>query len=120
MVIVNASSETMAIKSAQVPVLKQLCKCNNSVKRKLLKHGGKPLQLCLRECALNVVKGNVPLSKHQFKKLKRYRKQVRELSKPRTSQKKRLQIEQKGGFLASLLLPIIGSVVQRVISKRKR
>ena len=106
----------MALKT-QLPVLKQLCKCNKREQRKLLRQGGKPLQLCLRECALNIVKGNVPLSKNQFKKLKRYKNSLREISKKRTSVKQRLKIEQRGGFLASLLIPIIGSIAGGLIKK---
>ena len=107
----------MVIKSAHVPVLRQLCRCNTKVRKQILKQGGKPLQLCLRECALNVIKGNVPLSKTNFNRLKKHKKQLRELSKKATSQKRRLQIEQRGGFLASLLLPIVGSLAGAVIQK---
>lgn len=105
----------MAIKSAQVPVLRQLCRCKKKVQKQILQQGGKPLQVCLRECALNVIKGNVPLSKKHFTQLKKHKKQLRELSKKNTSQKRRLQIEQRGGFLASLLLPIVGSIAGAVI-----
>lgn len=106
----------MAIKQ-HLAVLKQLCKANKKVQRKLLAQGGRPLQHCLRECAVNLLAGTVPLSKHQFKKLKRYRNSIRELGRKKTSLKKRIHIEQQGGFLASLLLPIIGSVAGAVIKK---
>ena len=56
----------------------------------------------------------------QFNNLKQYRKEIREISKKRTSQKKRLEIQQKGGFLASLLIPIIGSLAGAIISNTKR
>ena len=103
--------------SEHLPVLKQLCRCNKKLQKQLLLQGGKSLQLCLRECALNVIKGNVPLSKHQFQKLKKYKKNLRDLSKKRTSFKERLQIEQRGGFLPAFLLPIIGSVASALITK---
>lgn len=103
--------------SSELTVLKKLCKCNKKTQKQLLNQGGKKLQLCLRECALNVIRGNVPLSKHQFKKLRKYRKDLRELSHKRTSLKRRLKIEQKGGFLASLLLPIVGSLASAAIAK---
>lgn len=118
-----AFSSNMAIKK-HVTVLRQLCKANKTVQRKLLVQGGKPLQHCLRECAVNLLAGNVPLSKPQFKRLKRYRNHIRELGRKKTSQKRRIQIEQQGGFLASLLLPIIGSVaasaIKTAIDKKKR
>lgn len=108
----------MVIKSKHVPLLRQLCRCNQTTAKNILKKN-KDLQLCLRECAVNVLKGNVPLSKHQLKKLKRHKKQLRELSLKKTSQKRRLQIEQKGGFLASLLFPVIGSIIKSAINKKR-
>lgn len=104
----------MAIRK-QLPLLKKLCKCNKKAKKQLLLEGGKSLQLCLRECALNVIRGNVPLSKHQFKKLQKFKKYLRQLSQKKTSLKRRLHIEQRGGFLSSLLLPILGSVIAQVV-----
>lgn len=101
----------------QLPLLKKLCKSDKRNQKKILLQGGKSLQHCLRECVVNVLSGTVPLSKHQFNKLKRYRSTLRELSKKRTSLKKRIKIEQKGGFLASLLVPIIGSLVGSAIKK---
>lgn len=98
-----------------LPVLKKLCRCNKKLKKQLLIKGGKPLQLCLRECALNVLKGNVSLSKHQFNRLKRFKQNLRDISKKKTSLKKRLQIEQRGGFLSSLLVPIVGSIASEVL-----
>ena len=106
----------MALKK-QLPQLKKLCKCNKKLQRQILTEGGKPLQLCLRECALNVIRGNVPLSKHQFNRLKKFKRDLRDLSKKKTSAKRRLHIEQKGGFLPSLLLPIIGSIASAAISR---
>ena len=103
--------------STHLPVLRRLCRCNNKLQREILLRGGKPLQLCLRECALNVLRGNVPLSKHQFRKLRKFKNNLRELSRKNTTQKRRLEIEQRGGFLASLLLPIVGSLAGAVIRK---
>ena len=106
----------MGLKANHIAILKQLCKCNHKIRKEILKQGGKPLQQCLRECAVNVLRGNVPLSKRQLSSLKKHKKQLRELAKKKTSNKKRLQIEQRGGFLASLLLPIVGSIASAVIS----
>ena len=102
---------------AHAPLLKQLSRCNKRERRKLLVQGGKGLQVCLRECALNVLRGNVPLSKRQFQKLKRYKNDLRHLSKKSTRKTKRIQIEQRGGFLPSLLIPILGSLVGAVVKR---
>jgi len=103
---------------AHMSLLKRLSKCTPKQRKALLKEGGKSLQLCLRECALNILKGNVPLTKCQKTKLKRYKQGIRDLSKKSTSQKKRLHIEQKGGFLPLLLGPIVGSVLGTLLKRR--
>lgn len=103
---------------AHLSLLKKLTKCKGKQRKTLLGEGGKSLQLCLRECALNILKGNLHLTKSQHLKLKKYKKHIRELSKKKTSQKKRLQIEQRGGFLPLLLAPVLGAVVSQLINKR--
>ena len=102
---------------SQLNTLKKLQKCSSKERKKLLIHGGKPLQLCLRECAINVLKGNVHLSKPQFKRLKKFKKHLRDLSHKSTSHKRRLQIEQRGGFLPMLLAPIVGSLLGGLLKK---
>jgi hypothetical protein len=101
----------------QLSVLKKLCSSKKQGQRKLLLQGGKSLQHCLRECAINLLSGTVPLSKRQFKKLKKHRNSLRELSKKRTTHKKRIQIEQRGGFLASLLIPVVAAIASATIKK---
>lgn len=100
-----------------LPVLKKLRKCSAKQRRALLESGGKPLQLCLQECAINILNGNVPLSKVQYTRLRKHRKHLRDLSKSTTSQKKKLSIEQKGGFIAGLLAPILASVVSGLVKR---
>ena len=95
----------------EIPVLKALCKCTSGKRKQLLQTGGKKLQICLDECAVNVLKGNVPLSKKHFSKLEKYKKPLRDVSLRKTSQMKRRQIVQRGGFLPALLAPIITSLV---------
>jgi len=104
----------------QLPTLRKLRRCNNKTRKALLSGGGKQLQLCLRECAVNVLKGNVYLNKKQFKKLAKYKKQIRDLSKKSTSQKKRQKIVQRGGFLPLLLAPVIGSLLGATLKRFKK
>lgn len=75
----------------------------------LIKKGGKPFLQCVCECALNMTRGNIPLSKPQWKKLKRYKHPLTQLSKKKLSlKKKRTIVQQKGGRLLPLLFtPII-------------
>jgi len=79
-------------------------------KRKLLISAAKPDHLkCIAECAHNIVRGNVRISKVQQKKLKRHAKFIRLIAKKSFSlpKKKRLLV-QRGGFLPALIAPILG------------
>ena len=98
-------------------VLKKLKTCNVKQRKKLLKQGGKALQLCLQECAMNILNGNIPLTPFQLKKLRRHKEKVRKIAKSRISHKQKLDIEQKGGFLPALLAPVVGAVLGSIFKK---
>ena len=70
---------------------------------------------CLCECADNILRGNVPLTKLQKEKLKRNKAGLRALTKKSVSLKQKKAILQKGGFVGSLLAPI-ASVVAPLLS----
>jgi hypothetical protein len=108
----------MARLRKHLPVLKRLARCHHKTQQKaILKEGGKELLLCLGECALNLTSGNVPLSKPQLKKLRKYKTPLRILSKKKTSLKQRSQIVQRGGFLPLLLAPIVGTLLGKLLGK---
>ncbi len=62
---------------------------------------------CVAECARNVLKGRVPLTSTQKKKLTRRKHALRQMSLKKTTYKKKRKIIQSGGFLGALLTPII-------------
>jgi hypothetical protein len=69
----------------------------------------------LREIVLNAAKGNVPLSKVQKGKLRRYKQQIKAIISPRKSKKLRSQaVIQSGGWLP-ILLPVITSILGEVV-----
>jgi len=70
-------------------------------------------RLC--ECAYNILKGNVPLTRKQKDQLKRNKTGLRALVKKSVPLKKKKTILQKVGFLGSLLAPI-ASVVTPLLS----
>jgi hypothetical protein len=78
---------------------------------------GPGLLRCLSECALNVLEGNVKLSKCAKRKLRKYKGQLRKVADKRVSKaKKKKIIIQRGGFLLPLLsavLPALSSHVFR-------
>jgi hypothetical protein len=97
----------MTITEEQFKRLKALARAKDKATiKRLLKEGGQGLQTALRECALNIIRGNVKLSPQQLQRLKKHKNSLRELAKKRTSVKRRIQIEQRGGFFWDLVTPL--------------
>ena len=98
--------------------LMELKRTKNKEKiKKILELGGKDLTNCICECAMNVIKGNVPLTKAQFKQMKRYKTSLQQLSNKKISQRKRNTIvNQKGAGLLPLLIgPIIKALAGSIL-----
>jgi hypothetical protein len=62
------------------------------------------------ECAQNLLKGNVKLTKGQREKIRSRKQSFRKLVFKRTPLAKKRQILQKGGFLGALLRPIVAAL----------
>lgn len=62
---------------------------------------------CFSECALNILKGNVKLSRAQLQKLRREKNNLRRLSLKKTPLSQKRKIVQKGGFIGGLLAPVL-------------
>ena len=93
--------------SRHAPLLHHLSKAKPKTIRSVIKTGDKDLISVFSECALNVLKGVVPLTKGQRSKLGRYKKCLRDLVNRKTTNQKKKKILQRGGFLGALLPPII-------------
>jgi len=72
---------------------------------------------CFSECAKNVLKGNVPLSKRQFSRLEREKTNVRALASKRTSLRKKRRVVQKGGFVGALLMPALAALGSLLVNR---
>ena len=92
----------------QAPLLIYLAKAKPAVVKAIINTGDKELINALCECALNVLSGNVPLTKTQKTRLCRHKTGLREISRKNTSLKKKKETLQRGGFLGALLSPILG------------
>lgn len=95
----------MTLSRKQLDQLKLLNSCPRKLQKTILKKLPSPCIKAICECCLNVLKGNVPLSKHQKGGLRKHKGTLRKLAdrKPSLFTKKKL-IVQKGGFL-NILLP---------------
>lgn len=93
-------------------LMRLLHKCKPHAQKAII--GGAPNEVvnCLCEVALNILKGNVPLDNKQKTSLSKYKSGLRSLAKKSTSQKKKRQILQRGGFLGALLGPLLGTILK--------
>ena len=106
----------MAIHKHHVEVLKKLKTCRALTQRKaILNKGGKQLQRVLREIAHNVLRGNVSLTKKQLKDLKKHRRGVRLIAGKKPTVKRRLKVQQRGGFLSALIAPILTTLASSIL-----
>ena len=92
-------------------VLTALAKSDPRVRQAILLGFDKELIKCISECALNILKGNVPLKPNEKKALGKYKNKLRQIVDKKTSLKKKHSIIQKGGFLPLLLAPLLSSVI---------
>ena len=95
-----------------LPLLQWLSKAKPQSSKALLKTADKEVLDTVRECCLNVLKGNVPLTSQQKKRLHKHKHTLRRLaSTKRISDKTKRKLVQKGVFLAALLGPILSAVL---------
>lgn len=93
-----------------IAILCALYKSSLSVKRRILKDSPPEVINLLIDCALNILQGKIEVNDKERKNLYRHRYNLRSLVKKSTPKKKKTEILQKGGFLAGLLAPIVGSI----------
>jgi hypothetical protein len=92
-----------------------LQKARPCIRNHLITKADRSLVDCLCECADNILRVNIPLTKLQKENLKRNKAGLRALTKKSVSLKKKKAILQKSGFFGSLLAPIV-SVVAPLLS----
>lgn len=99
--------------------LRVLAKSNPKLRRAILKCCNTELVKTICEVTLNVLKGVVPISKQQKKRLTRYKKVLRALVDKKVSiNKKKEFLNQSGGNFLPFLIPPVLSVLASLISKK--
>ena len=73
---------------------------------------------CISECCANVLKGRVPLTPRQKSHLCKHRDALRLVANKKLGLKKKTEIIQKGGFLGSLLVPVMALLGSFLLSKK--
>lgn len=98
-------------------VLKVLAKAKPDLVRSIIKPAKKSLIDFFSECAFNILRGSVPITSVQRKKLKRYVRGLRKLARKKTSVKERKKILQTGGIVPLILKHILPMVVSPLLNK---
>lgn len=93
-----------------VDLLRWLSQAKPAEIRSIIKSVDKDLLDTLCECGLNVLKGRVPLTPIQKSRLRRHKTGLRRLVQKSTPLKEKRALLQKGGFLGTLLAPVLGAL----------
>ena len=95
-----------------------LAKAKPAHRKAILSTADRDLIICLCDCAVNILKGNVLLKAHEYQKLCKAKAHLRQLAGEKTTIKARRKIlVQKGGFIPALLAPILGIAGQLLVEK---
>lgn len=96
-------------------LLKLLAKSSAKQRQAILDAAGKELLKSVCECAYNLLRGNISLSKTQKRKLAAKKKTLRDLTAKKVSLKRKREIIlQRGGNLLSVLLPPIIQTLEKI------
>ena len=110
-------------------ILYALYHLNNEERAALLKKARPALVKVICECALNILSGNIPLTKSQKSNLRKHVHILRKLvvaepghrngvDRKHFGRKKKKLIVQKGsGFIPALLAPLLGTLLSSLLSK---
>lgn len=82
-------------------------------RKNILQSASKDLVLTLCEIALNILRGNIPLTAKQFKKFKKQKTKIKLCADKKASLKRKRKAIQTGGFLLPLLsvaIPVLSSL----------
>lgn len=104
----------------QLPLLDSLAKASPAKRKKILKAANFDLIKSIIECIENVLKGNVKLKKKFLTKLKKYKTVLHRIlnSGKKWTHKKKVIIQSGGAFLPTLLAPVVGLLVDRLLLSR--
>lgn len=96
-----------------LPKLQMLYKASPSVRRVIVCGSSADFIDALCEIALNVLRGNIPLTEKQYSHLKKNRSIIRLIADKKVKHlKKKKTIKQSGGFL----LPLLGAAIPFITS----
>ena len=95
-----------------LPYLQVIVKSKPKLRKLLIDNVPANVITAICECSLNLLKGVIPVTPRQKRRLARYETHLRDLASKKVSRKrKKLYLNQKSGNLLSALLPPVLSVL---------
>ena len=113
----NSHDENMSVIKKKEYVLRILAEGDPKMSKYIICGADRKLIHCFVDFAHNILKGNIPLGLKKKKRLGKYKEELRALRKKNTSDRRKKQILQEGGFLPALLVPILGTVIPPLAKK---
>jgi hypothetical protein len=99
-----------------LPYLQVMAMCKPKLRKMLVAHAPSDVVMAICECALNLLKGVIPLTLRQKRVLSRYKTHLRALANKKVSQKrKRKYLSQKGGGILTSVLPPVLNVLGNLL-----
>lgn len=98
-------------------ILCVLRNADSKLQKAILKNARPDVIKAIAEIAYNVLHGNVSICNRTKKQLIKYKKPIRKLGKPSTkiSYKRRLLVNQTGGWIAPLISSVLGAVLSEYL-----
>ena len=96
--------------------LEMLAKSNNKYRKTLLAGAPPEIIHLLSECALNILKGSIVLTKEEKAKLRPHKEDLRKLATGKTGPRTKKKIIQKGGFIRPLLKPVLKAALPHIVN----
>ena len=101
-------------------VLCILAKARPKLVKQIIANAEPSLLKSISECSLNILKGVIPLTNNQKRKLRRYKNAMRQLIKKRSINRKKKALMMKGGFIGALLGTIAPILISSLIGAAQR
>ena len=96
--------------------LEMLSKSNPKYRKALINGAPPEIIKLLSECALNILRGTITLTKDEKSKLRKHRNGLRQMATTRVSNKTKKKILQKGGMLQGLLKPVLKAALPHLVN----
>ena len=113
----NSHDENMSVIKKNEYVLRILAEGDPKTTKNIIHGADRPFIHCFVDCAHNILEGNIPVWLKEKKRLGKYKEELRSLRKKNTSDRRKKQILQEGGFLPALLAAILGTVIPPLAKK---